>query len=119
MRPVAAAVQPRMGPKSGTASGSKAATPTPMAKEPITNTSGQPQTKTEITQEPAKQMNKNAAGKPPVMKREHSDIFKSFSKAKSKVAREETDSSLDASPLPGTPQSVRVSAETCICRVPN
>ena len=114
MRPVAAAVQPRMAPKTETISASKAATPTPNAKEHVTNAVSQSQTKIEVKQEPTKHMNNNVTGKPPAMKQEHSDIFKSFSKAKSKVAGDQTNRSFDASPAPETPQSVRVSTNNYI-----
>jgi len=51
---------------------------------------------------------KKPAGKPPAMKREMSDIFKSFSKPKPKLAREETGSSHGGTPAPETPQSVSI-----------
>ena len=49
---------------------------------------------------------KKPTGKTPAMKREMSDIFKSFSKPKSKLTKEETGSSHGGTPAPETPQSV-------------
>ncbi|KAL9120787.1 MAG: hypothetical protein Q9187_002662 [Circinaria calcarea] len=48
---------------------------------------------------------KKTATKPPAMKRDQSSIFKQFSKAKPKIPREETGSSVDTSPAVTTLQS--------------
>lgn len=42
----------------------------------------------------------SSTGKPPTVKRESSSIFKSFAKAKPKVAKQETESSKEPSPAP-------------------
>ncbi|MCJ1454329.1 hypothetical protein MMC28_004682 [Mycoblastus sanguinarius] len=61
----------------------------------------QAETKLEVKVEHSKNANKKPASKLPPMRREQSDIFKSFSKPKvAKLKREDTESSNDASPVP-------------------
>ncbi|MCJ1437151.1 hypothetical protein MMC27_006536 [Xylographa pallens] len=52
-----------------------------------------------------KDANRKVTSKKPVLKREQSDIFKSFSKPKRKMIREGTESSIDANSTPATPKS--------------
>ena len=52
--------------------------------------------------------NRKATGKPRGLKREQSDLFKSFSKPKAKLNREETGSSAGDSPALSAAQSVSV-----------
>ncbi|KAL8692716.1 MAG: hypothetical protein Q9218_002305 [Villophora microphyllina] len=65
--------------------------------------------------EPARQpssQEKKGVTKTPSLKREQSDIFKSFSKPQAKVSQKETDSSARASPVP---QAVRAAlADSCM-----
>lgn len=58
-------------------------------------------------QQPAR-TKKKVTGKPTGLKREQSDLFKSFSKPKAKLNREDTGSSVGDSPAPSAAQSVRV-----------
>ncbi|MCJ1378473.1 hypothetical protein MMC17_001572 [Xylographa soralifera] len=64
----------------------------------------QVQMKVETTYEGAKDANKKATSKKPALKREQSDIFKSFSKPKQRIIREGTESSIDANSTPATPK---------------
>jgi len=57
--------------------------------------------------ERAKDVDRKAASKPANLKREQSDLFKSFSKPKAKLKREDTGSSAGESPAPATEPSVR------------
>jgi DNA polymerase delta subunit 3 len=78
------------------------------AKQPqIKSETQQPQIKTEpkqpqIKAEPRPEPTKLHPRKPPPMKKEISDMFKSFAKPKPKAT---ADSSVDTTPAPGTPQS--------------
>ncbi|MCJ1300326.1 hypothetical protein MMC08_003122, partial [Hypocenomyce scalaris] len=56
------------------------------------------------SQQPAR-TNKKTIGKPTAIKREQSDLFKSFSKPKAKLNREDTGSSVGDSPAPSAVQS--------------
>ncbi|SLM33999.1 DNA polymerase subunit Cdc27 [Lasallia pustulata] len=56
------------------------------------------------SQKPAR-TNKKATGKPTGLKREQSDLFKSFSKPRAKLNREDTASSVGDSPAPSAAQS--------------
>ncbi|MCJ1249775.1 hypothetical protein MMC30_007001 [Trapelia coarctata] len=71
------------------------------------STLSQPLSKMEVKQEQPKatSTSKKATTKTPAMKREMSDIFKSFSKPKPKLTKEETGSSHGGTPAPETPQS--------------
>ncbi|MCJ1394909.1 hypothetical protein MMC18_007789 [Xylographa bjoerkii] len=62
------------------------------------------QTKIETKHEGPKDTNKKATIRKPALKREQSDIFKSFSKPKQKIVREGTESSIDADSIPATPK---------------
>ena len=59
--------------------------------------------KPEIKREDSKGSDKRTTVKPPMKNREHSDIFKSFSKSKAKLNREDTGSSAEASPVTSAP----------------
>lgn len=54
-----------------------------------------------------KEVEKKPASKPPAVKREQSDVFKSFSKPNTKLKHEDTAIAPDASPLRDTALSVR------------
>ncbi|MCJ1316115.1 hypothetical protein MMC15_001435 [Xylographa vitiligo] len=65
---------------------------------------GQVQILVETKHEQPKDANRRSASKKPALKREQSDIFKSFSKPKRKMKREGTESSIDANSTPATPK---------------
>lgn len=69
------------------------------------SSSGNPSTLT--PQAESKASDKKPLSKPISLKREQSDIFKSFSKPGAKFIREATDSSAGTSPAPSNPQLVR------------
>ena len=73
---------------------------------PLTSATAKSNLEQEISRDTAKDTAKKAASRPTAVKREHSDIFKSFGKPRANVSRENTDSSLAASPAPIDPQSV-------------
>lgn len=62
---------------------------------------GEAQPRSDAKIEEPRSSDKKIMTKPPTMKREQSDIFKSFSKPKAKVNREDTRSSTGASPAAG------------------
>ncbi|MCJ1296640.1 hypothetical protein MMC34_008206 [Xylographa carneopallida] len=64
----------------------------------------QVQTKAETKHEGLKDANRKPSSKKPALKREQSDIFKSFSKPKRRMTQEETESSIDANSTPATPK---------------
>ena len=55
-----------------------------------------------------------ATGKTPGLKREHSDIFKSFSKSSPKLVRQGTGSSVEVNPAAKVPQSVSVLGQSTL-----
>ncbi len=63
-------------------------------KKALQGSKGQAQSKSQNSQKP----DPKSAAKPPGMKRDSSDIFKSFAKAKPKMKRQDTDSSAVESP---------------------
>ena len=65
------------------------------------------QAKVEIKHERIKDTTKKATGKNPTLKREQSDIFKSFSRPKSKTAQEGNGNSPEANLTPAAPELVR------------
>lgn len=69
------------------------------------SSSGNPSTS--ISQTGTKSTDKKSTSKPKPLKQERSDIFKSFSKPKAKINREDTGSSAGASPAPTNVPSVR------------
>ncbi len=74
------------------------------AKAPSEDTSasskvgGEAHARSEARTEESKSSDKKTMTKPPSMRRQQSDIFKSFSKPKATLKREDTGSSTDASP---------------------
>lgn len=68
--------------------------------------------------EGARDVEKKPASKPLAVKREPSDIFKSFSRPKSSLKRENTGTSAGASPAPTTAPSVRILL-LLFCKFPN
>ncbi|MCJ1404030.1 hypothetical protein MMC11_007254 [Xylographa trunciseda] len=112
-------VKRRTGPRPGFfAAATKMANEPKVEKKPVSqampialseNTSqdsqtSQVQTKIETKPEESKDTNKKATTRKPALKREQSDIFKSFSKPRPKMIREGTESSLDANSTPATPK---------------
>ena len=69
--------------------------------------------KAEVQPERPKHPISKAVGNAPGLKREPSDIFKSFSKSKSKLTRQETSSSVDANTAIAIPQSVSKRGIVC------
>lgn len=65
-----------------------------------TNTSedGNAGTKAETLSDSSQKSHRKQIGKQPSLRRDQSDIFKSFSKSRGKLKREDTDSSVAASP---------------------
>lgn len=59
--------------------------------------------KPKVKTEDSKSSDKKINSKPPATKREHSDIFKSFSKPRAKLSRESTSSSTGAPAPAATP----------------
>lgn len=83
---------------------------TTILTEKETKKTGRPtdssETKQDIKHSQSTGTSKKTATKPPAMKRDQSSIFQQFSKAKPKISREGTGSSVDTSPAVTTPQSV-------------
>ena len=78
----------------------------PVASSDNVQTS-QVQMKVETKHDGSKDANRKVTSQKPVLKREQSDIFKSFSKPKRKIIREGTESSVDANSTPATSNLVR------------
>ena len=77
-----------------------------------------PEAKPDVKQSQSTGTNKKMTTKPPAIKREQSSIFKQHSKAKPKITREGTGSSVDTSPTVTIPQSVGFS-KVCSAGMPH
>lgn len=77
-----------------------------------TSSQGESKPKDQTRQQSAQE--KKGASKTPGLKREQSDIFKSFSKPQAKVSRTNTESSVEASSTPKTVRCVKVVFHRCV-----
>jgi len=77
----------------------KASTVEPSA---CSQTGGEAQPRSSAKTEEPRSSDKKTTIRPPIMRKEQSDIFKSFSKPKAKLNREDTGSSAGASPAAST-----------------
>lgn len=77
-----------------------------LATEPLSQTENKAHVKPEVKSQQIKGGDRKSGHKPSALKREQSDLFKSFSKPKPKLDREDTGSSASGSPGPASVHSV-------------